>query len=198
MASIQKLSGKDGCVKLGASASVTGATASGGNCVVTSGLSVAVGDIVLISGVTGMTDLNNSGKGQLVTAIGSGTFTVALTTSQTFSLGGTAQRILPITQWSVDVNSEIADVTDSESGEWKENIVTGHKSWSGSYSGFLPNNSSDLPINQELAVELVVDSNNSFAGNAIFTNAKVDTKVPGADAVAVSGSFTGNGALTKA
>lgn len=198
MGNVVKLSGSSGRVKIGSSASVTGATITSGNCVVTSGLSVSVGDIVLISGVVGMTDLNNSGKGHLVTAVGSGTFTVVLTSSQTYTSGGTAQRIIPITQWDLKQGSETADVTDSESGNWKENMVTGHKSWSGTYSGFLPNKSSELPLGVSLAVQLDVDANNSWSGTAVFNEASIGTKVVGADAVTVSGSFTGTGALTKA
>lgn len=193
-----KLSGRNGRIKIGSSSSVTGAVATGASVVVTSGLSVAVGDWVLISSVTGLTDLNNSGKGHQVTAKGTGTFTVILpaSTSQTYTSGGTAQRIIPVSEWNLDVKGEVADVTDSESGSWKEHIDTGHKSWSGTFKGFW-NDAQTEPLMGSYAVELDLNSTNYYSGTAIFDAFSIGVKIPGADAVALSGNFTGTGALVK-
>src|ERR1019366_3422583 len=105
---MQKLSGRNGRIKIGAPiafaavtpvvitnkiATVTVATAHGW----------AVGMFVLISGVVGMTDANNKGKGFVIlTAPTTVTFTVALDSSQTYTSGGTVQRIIPIAEWSID------------------------------------------------------------------------------------------------
>lgn len=194
--SIVKLSGKSGRIKLGTAVAITGATGTT-TIVVSSTLAPAVGDVVLISGVVGMTDLNNGGKGHVVTAIGTGTFTVVLATAtaQTWTSGGTAQKILPITGWDIDLKSDVADVTDSESGEWKERIVAGQKEWSGKYTGFYADQQGTPPLASSLAAEFDIDATNGWSGTAIFDAASIGVKVPGADAVSVSGTFQGSGAL---
>jgi hypothetical protein len=200
MSTPQKKSGKSGRIKLGAAITITGAVHATGVVTVTAAAhGLMAGQFVLISGVTGMTDLNNGGKGHLVVAAPtSDTFTVNLTTSQTYSgTGATAQRIIPISEWNANLNSEFAEVTDSESGDWKEKIVAGHKEWDGDYSGFEYEGADLPPFGEALDVELDISPAMYYKGNAIFNGVKTGAKVTGSDAVGVSGTFTGNGPLTK-
>jgi|GEM_PF-1551385 len=195
-----KKSGKSGRIKLGAKKTITAAAIAAGVCTVTvTAHGFIPGQFVLISGVAGLTDLNNSGKGHLVVAAPTAdTFTVSLTSSQTYSgSGATAQRIIPISEWNLNINSEYAEVTDSESGDWKEKIVSGHKDWDGDFNGFEYEGAELPPISEALDVELDISSAMYYSGNAIFNSVKTGVKVAGSDAVTVSGTFQGNGALIK-
>jgi hypothetical protein len=197
-----KLSGKDGRIKLGTAVALAtpGAVITSGVCTVTtaSAHGLVAGMFVLLKGVTGMADLNNLGKGFIVaSAPTTTTFTVTLTSSQTWTSGGTAQRIIPITDWSIDGSIETGDATDSESGAFKDKIVAGHKDWKGSYSGLDYDGAGLPPWGDILAAELDIDGTNYYSGTAIFNGWKSDVKVVGANAVTQSGTFEGTGVLTK-
>jgi hypothetical protein len=87
------------------------------------------------------------------------------------------------------------DVSDSESGEWEEREIAGHKSWTFTYSALLYDGQGDLPIQEKLPVELDVDEDNYWGGTAIFESYDVTCKLT--DAVQVTGNASGSGALTK-
>ena len=201
-----KLSGKSGRIKLGTSTAITGATSTNGVTKISFAAAhgFVVGQFILVKGVTGMTDLNNGGKGFLISAVANtagGTpdysVSVALTTTQTWISGGTVQRIIPITDWSMDGSIEAGDSTDSESGAFKDKIVAGHKEWKGSYSGLDYDGAGLPPWGDVMAAEFDIDGNNYYSGTAIFTGFKTDVKVVGASAVTMNGTFEGTGELTK-
>ncbi len=194
---MNKISGKSGRIKIGSVISITAATAAGGVVTVTAANTLSVGMFILISGVLGMVDLNNNGKGHLVTAASATDFEVALTTTQTYTSGGTAQRILPITDWNLNVSAEVAEALDSESGEWKERLIGKFKDWDGDYAALDYDGANMYPVGEELAVELDEDDANYYSGSAIFDNFKTGVKVAGAAAITVSGTFKGNGELAK-
>ncbi len=94
-----KLSGKSGRIKLETAATISAATFSAGVATITvdTTANLRAGGFVLISGVVGMVELNNDGKGHLVTEITDGTtFKVAIASGTTYVSGGSAQRIIPI------------------------------------------------------------------------------------------------------
>jgi len=194
---MQKLSGKSGRIKIGSAITITGAVCTDGVVAVTAVNTLSVGMFVLISGVVGMTDLNNSGKGHLVTVASGSGFSVVLATAQTYTSGGTAKRIIPITEYNLNINGEVGDAVDSESGEWKERLAGKFKDWDFDYNGIDYSGAAMPPVNEELAVELDIDANNYYSGNAIFDNAKIGVKIEGAQNVSISGTAKGNGALTK-
>lgn len=194
-----KFSGKSGRIKIGSGKAITAAVVGAGVVDVTCvahGLSA--GMFVLISGVVGMTDLNNSGKGLLVESVGDvDTFTVNLTTAQVYTSDGTAQRILPLTKWDLTRTSPIGDVSDSESGDWAEKQFSGFKEWEATYEALASDGQDDAVFDNELAVELDLDENNYYSGSALFDSEKVSVDRKSAGGIPVSGTMKGNGALTK-
>ena len=197
---MQKLSGKSGRIKIGTAKNITGAAGTTTITITCVAHGLSAGMYVLIADVGGMTDANNNGKGWVVkTAPTADTFTIvpAVATSQTYISGGTAQRIIPITEYNLNINGEVGDAVDSESGEWKERLVGKFKDWDFDYSGIDHDDSAMPPINEECSVQLDIDSSNYYSGSAIFDNAKIGVKIEGAQAVTVSGTAKGNSTLTK-
>jgi len=191
------LSGRSGRIKLGSAITITGATHAAGIITVTAANSLVAGMFVLISGVVGMTDLNNGGKGHIVIEANATTFKVEKTTSQTYTSGGTAKRIIPITKWDLDVKSQSGEATTSESGEWKERLLTGFKEWSFSYEGIEFDGADQMIIQEMHDVELDIDENNYYSGSAVFETFKTGSKITDANAMAVSGTASGSGPLVK-
>ena len=104
---MQKLSGKTGRIKLGVTTAITAAVCTDKLVKISfaAAHSYVVGMFILVKGVVGMTDLNNKGKGFVITAISNtsgGTpdysVTVVCDTTQTWTSGGTVQRIIPISE----------------------------------------------------------------------------------------------------
>jgi hypothetical protein len=197
---MNKLNGKSGRVKLGSAVSIASVAYANGVVTVTTSTphGFVAGQFILNKSVAGMTDLNNGGKGMLVaSAPTTTTFTVKLTTSQTYTTGGTVQRIIPITEWNLDADSEISETTDSESGDWKEKGISGHKDWKGDWKGFDYDGAAMAPLGESYAVELDIDANNYYSGTAIFKSFKTGAKVTGANSTELSGNFEGTGSLVK-
>ena len=194
---MNKLSGKSGRIKIGNAIAITGAICAAGIVTVTAANALAPGMFVLISGVLGMVELNNSGKGHLVKTATPTEFEVELSTVQLYTSGGTATRIIPIIEFNLNRDSEVGDVTDSESGDWKENLVAGHKSWDGDYTGVMYDGDGDPPFAEELDAEFDIDETNIYSGKAIFKSQKTGVKINSTSGVAVTGTFTGTGALIK-
>jgi len=189
------LSGNEGRIKLGEKLSITGAVGSAGLVTVTCANSLQAGMFVLISGVTGMTDLNNEGKGHLVIEANSTTFKVELETSQEYGNGGTAQRIIPITKWDLNVNSESGSVKTSESGGWATRFKAGVKDWDFSYSGIEWDGARQMIVQEIYEVELDVDSNNYYSGTAIFESFKTGANVDSKNGCEITGTAKGSGEL---
>lgn len=194
-----KLSGKSGRVKVGAVATISTIAVATGIATITTAAAHGFipGCFVLHKNIAGITDLNNGGKGMLVlTAPTPTTYTVAVTTSQTNATGGTAQRIIPITEWTLKASIPTSDSSDSESVEWANKEFTGLKEWSGSYDGYDRDGRAMALLGVKAAVELDVDANNYYSGTALFKDWDTGAKLKG-DLVTVKGSFDGDGELTK-
>lgn len=200
---MQKLSGRSGRIKIGASIAFAATTP----IVITSKIATVTtiaahgllaGMFVLISGVVGMTDANNKGKGFVIlTAPTTTSFTVALDSSQTYTSGGTVQRIIPISEWAIDASSAVGGATDSESGDWKDKVPGGERDWKGTYSGFDYDGAGIPPLDEGHDAEFDVDAHNSWTGNAVFNSFKTNAKVAGAAVVTMDGGFEGNGELVR-
>lgn len=196
---MQKLSGKSGRIKIGEAKAITGASGTTTITITCVGHGLSAGMFVLISSVGGMTDANNNGKGWLVeSAPTADTFTIvpATATSQTYTTGGSARRIIPITEWNIKGNSEVGEANDSETGEWKNRLKGRFKDWDGSYSALYHDGQEMPPLDDELEAEYDVDENNYYSGSAIFNGFDIGVKIEGAQASTISGTFMGNGELT--
>lgn len=103
-----------------------------------------------------------------------------------------------ITGWTVEVSSEVIDVTDSASSNGnKEFIPSGWKEWHGTFEGFVETGDTGLTVGAAAAtLVLTATSGTTWQGSAIITRKGVALDVVGAEAVKVSYDFQGTGALT--
>jgi hypothetical protein len=102
-----------------------------------------------------------------------------------------------ITGWTVDIEGEVIDVTDSSNTTWKEFLASGFKSWSGTFEGFQETAVTDPTIGGTAAsLVLELDGTRNYTGNAIITGVSTSLDVPGAEAVTKTYTFQGTGTLT--
>ena len=124
MAATDKESGVDGRCLWGDTATITDASHDAGTVTVTATAhGFSANDRVQIESVVGMTDLNDTFN--IVATPTADTFTVSLTTAQSYTSGGTARRRMEIFEWHLEVTTGIIDVTDSSSSSWKEKLPSG-------------------------------------------------------------------------
>jgi hypothetical protein len=195
-----KLSGQLGKVKFGTAKTIASATYDAG--VVTINFTAVHGFVakerILIAGCVGMTDLNKSFT--ILAAPDTDTITVTLTTSQTWSSGGTAIKIIEVTNWELTKTADVIDTKDSNDAAtgWGSNIPSGWKNFSGKFEGFIY--AGTLPPGMDSSVAAIFAVNNliNWSGTIILTSEAVVTDVLGKAAVKVSYNCTGTGALTKA
>lgn len=193
-----KLSGNSGRIKIGNTVGVvTPVTSSAGITTITTAAAhgLSAGMFVLISGAAGMTDLNNGGKALFVlSAPTTTTLTVKLTSSQTYTSGGTLQRVIPITEWDINPKADKADQMDSESGGWKENTISS-LGFTGTYKALQSDGQHAPLFGVQLPCELDIDKNNFYTATLSFDGYKIGAKIAGANQVAIDGTFEGSGAL---
>lgn len=154
-------------------------------------------DLVFITGVVGMTDLN--GYFKVATVSDADTFTVSLTTAQSYTSGGSVRNAMAITDWSGTIEGEIQDVTDSTSASagWEESIPNGWSRASGSISGFVLDGHNRPAMQTTMTLQLNYDSTDFWSGSVILTNQTIDLKVKGTDAVKVAYNFIGTGEFAE-
>lgn len=100
-----------------------------------------------------------------------------------------------ISEWSLDVNADIVDISAFGDG-WKKKTAT-QKDWSGSCNGRLdPNDTGQnaLTIGSDVTLELYVNGSNYYSGNAVVESISYGAAV--ADVITVTFNFTGNGPLS--
>jgi hypothetical protein len=195
MASTVTYSGADGFLLYGSATNITGASGTTTITVTASGHGLAVKDMVKISSVGGMTDLNGT---HIVTA-SSTTFNVVLgtATGQSYSSGGSVSRCVAITGWSLNQKADTREVTDSNSGANSEFIAEGHTQFDGSFEGILPDGALRPTVGSSYAATLNMNSADSFSGTVKITGMSPVLQIKGTDAVKVSYTFQGTGTLTE-
>lgn len=108
---------------------------------------------------------------------------------------------LPVTEWTLDVNAEAIDTTNTGDSGWESNIL-GAKSWSGSAKAFwdaatVPTGSSGFVAGDRGTISLPAGSSGkSYTGTAQATQVSVGNPVKGA--VTFNFNFKGSGSLTYA
>lgn len=110
------------------------------------------------------------------------------------TLGGT----ILITAWTVVIDGEVLDVTDSGDATWKTFLPGGFTSWSGSFEGFVATGDAGGKTVGGAAAELVLTaaSGVTWTGDAILTQQATNLTVVGGEAVKVAYTFQGTGTLT--
>lgn len=189
--------GKDGFLFLAAAVNISDANYDTG--VVTIDTATAhgltAGQLVRIASVVGMTDLNTD---HIVTSVtDSDTFTVSLTTAQSYTSGGTSRRIFYITDWNASIESESKDVSDSSSGTDSDFIPGGFSVASGGFSGFVKDGSDGPEAGVTYAGQLSYNSADYWAGSFIVGNMTQNLQVKGGEAVKKSYTFQGTGAWSE-
>ena len=190
-----KISGENGDCLYGASATIDGATHDTGIVTVstTSAHGYSVGDLVDITGVVGMTDLNAK---YVIDAVDTTTsFDVELTTAQSYTSGGTVRRAHYITSWTVDRVAEVQNITDSGSAGTGEFQGNGHTAWSGTIAGFVEGEINTLTKATELYLRLVLESGEYYYGQAIVAGEVNSLNVAGTEAVRVEYTYQGTDTL---
>lgn len=102
-----------------------------------------------------------------------------------------------ITDWNIDIKTDVIPTTDSSNTTWKEFLASGFKEWSGSFSGFQETGTADPTIGGTAAtLKLNLDSTRYYQGSAIITGVSTNANVVGTDAVKKTFTFQGTGTLT--
>lgn len=104
-----------------------------------------------------------------------------------------------ITNFSITVEGDPLNVTDSSCTTWEESIPSGFKRWSGSLEGFVKDGTATNTIGAAAAEGVfTAETGVTWTGNLILTNKTISLQVSGGDAVKVAYNFIGTGALTEA
>jgi hypothetical protein len=195
MASTVTYSGASGMLLTSAAVNITGASGTSTITVTASGHGNVAKDMIYIAAVEGMTDLN----GTHIVASAATTFTVTLSpaTAQSYSTGGTVQRCVSLTGWSMSQKCDTREVTDSNSGAVSEFIAEGHTEFEGTFEGMLPDGALRPTVGSSYTAYLKMNSADSFSGTIKITSMNPVLQVKGTDAVKVSYAFKGTGTLTE-
>jgi len=191
------INGKYGKILYGAGIAITGAAHAAGVVTITAvGHGLSVGQYHDISGVVGMTDIND--KFRIISVPTDDTFTISKTTSQTYTSGGTIKKTVPIVDWSWSESSPTKDGTDNMSGDWAEKVQDGWKEGSGSFAihvrAGVPFPTAD---DGELLLRLNVNDDIYREGNAFITNQSEAVTVRGGDTVRIPTDFESTGEWTR-
>ena len=111
-----------------------------------------------------------------------------------FSYGGSDY---PCTAWSVTQTAQVADTTDSSSTTWKDFTASGFHGWTFTVEGFLKSGAATPAIGASAALVFTLDTGQSYSGSGIITSKGVTTNIDGTEAVKVSLSGQGTGAITE-
>jgi hypothetical protein len=193
---MSKISGKDGKIWYGSSVNITNAVHADGTVTVTAaGHGLTAGERITIQSVTGMTDLNDTFT---VDAIDGNDFDVTLSTEQSYSSGGTVQRVVQITNWTANQNAGVKDVSDSGSSGKSEFISDEFSDWDITFEGWVIGGVTPPGKGESIAFVLDKDGTYYFSGNAIITQQTTNLQVKGGDAIKAAYTAQGTGTLTEA
>lgn len=112
-----------------------------------------------------------------------------------------ANKVAEISNWSLDIGADEIDITNFDSDGWKE-FLAGLKEWSGNAEGNwkMSDTNGQKALQDALlggttvALELRLDANNKYAGDAFITGISIES--PNDDKIPVTFDFRGTGALT--
>ena len=103
-----------------------------------------------------------------------------------------------ITTFSLSVAGSTKDVTDSSCSTWKEKIPSGFKEWSGTVEGFVIDGTATETVGAAAATGIfLAETGVTWTGSCIITSKDISLTVDGGDAVKISLSVEGTGALTE-
>ncbi len=103
-----------------------------------------------------------------------------------------------IDKWSVTKKGAVANVTDSGSTTWEDFIASGFTSWTATFEGFLKSGVAKPTFHSSIAFVFTVATGVTMSGSGIITDEGTTLEVNGTNAVKVSFTVQGTGALTEA
>jgi len=188
--------GKNGRIKIGASKTINGATHNTG--VVTIDFTAAhgfvAGDRIIIANVVGMTDLNTFHT--VASAPDGDTITVALTTAQGYTSGGTAIRHVPVISGNITGNAEMIPTSDSESGDWEE-FAAGRNSFTSSFEGYIKEGASIPVEGDSLTITVEFMPGDYFQGVMKIESVEINDPTAEGGNVTFTVTARGTGEITK-
>lgn len=192
-----KISGTSGEVRFGTAKNISGATHAASVVTITaSSHGFADKDRVLVEGVVGMTDLN--GNSYTIDYTSSNIFNVDQTTAQSYTSGGTVQKIYDITGYNIDINLDVIDITDSNVTTTKEFISNVFKEASGTFDVFIEGATNVPSKGESVAIELDIDGTLSYSGTGFITSEAMSLDVVANEVVKATYSFQTTGTVTQA
>ena len=109
------------------------------------------------------------------------------------SSGGTD---FAITNWEVTTSEPVLDVTDSSHSGWTQKLAKGIKNWTGTATAKFDTGETYPGLGTDTALVFTRDTGSTLSGNAILGETTHTTDIPGEEAILISFSFEGNGALS--
>jgi len=105
---------------------------------------------------------------------------------------------IPITNWTITQKCDTREVTDSNSSTTSEFIPEGHTQWEGTAEGWVQDGTATPTVGgAAAAATFLAVTGTQWAGSVIVTSKNVALQVKGTDAVKLSLTFQGTGALTE-
>lgn len=192
-------SGIDGKILFGTSDAIGGVTDNGATVTIDlTGHDFSANDVVFITDVVGMTDLNGWHK---IDSVNANDITITVATAQSYTSGGTVWHAVPIVSWSLSQTLEIKDYTDSSnvssSSAWAVNVSSGVKRWNGSFEGIFGDGTTRPSKGTSIIWYLHMDETDNFSGSGIITGEDVNETVIEGDVTKVVYTFTGTSTLTE-
>ena len=192
---MSKISGKDGEVIIGSSDSIEGVTNNTGDIDIDlTGHSFEANQIVKISGVVGMTDLNAI---FVINSVETNSINVTLSTAQSYTSGGTVIQTIPVTDWELDSEEDAVDTTDSGNSGWATTEPKGITRFSGRMTGFIYDGGQKPIAGDAVSLKLYMDTDSYFSGTGNLTRRGVRLSVPASEFVTQEYEFTGTGTLSE-
>lgn len=105
---------------------------------------------------------------------------------------------IKITNWALNVSSEVKDTTDSGDSDWKTFLPSGWKEAEGTFEGFVETGDAGGETVGGAAASLVLTAKSgvTWTADAIITAQNTTLEVVGTNAVKVSYSFKITGSIT--
>lgn len=105
---------------------------------------------------------------------------------------------LKITKWTLEINCDIINVTDSGCSGWKAFIPNGRNTWKGTFECLVETGNTGLSVSTFFAATISLESasNHMWNGNAYIIRKNASLEVAGSEPTRVQYEFQGTGLLS--
>lgn len=191
--------GIDGWVGFKAPDSIEGVTDNGATVTIDlTSHNFSAHDVVYITGVVGMTDLNGWHK---IDSVNANDITITVDTAQSYTSGGTIQHAVPVVGWTISQTLEIKDYTDSScvssSVAWAVCVSSGIKKWSGTFEGIFGDGTTRPAKGTSINYYFYIGGGDCFYGAGTINEEGISLNVLEGDVAKVNYSFIGSGSCVE-